>query len=131
MASEPAGAAHAEVQSEPHLVDRLAMTMTTDLAPPGRRRRRPARSLTVDVATAIALTGLSALAGLAQEAESPAGIIAAQIRTQGYTCTDPVTATLDRQASQPHLTVWILRCRNASYRVQLVPDMAAHVTQLE
>jgi hypothetical protein len=80
---------------------------------------------------AIALTGLSALAGLAQEVDQPAGIVAAQIRTQGYACADPVSATLDREASRPHLAVWILRCANASYRVQLVPDMAAHVTPLK
>jgi hypothetical protein len=85
----------------------------------------------VDVAAAIVLTGLSALAGFAQEVDTPAGIVAAHIRTQGYACIDPVSATRDRQDSRPNVTVWVLRCRNASYRVQLVPDMAAQVTLLE
>jgi hypothetical protein len=120
-------------QSGLHVAERLAITMTTTnlVAGHGGRRRHSPRRLAVDVATAVVLTGLSALAGLAQEADTPAGIIAAQIRTQGYACTDPVSATRDPQASRPHVTVWFLHCRNASYRVLLVPDMAAQVTQLK
>jgi hypothetical protein len=108
-------------------VPAIAMTIEL-LAVRGWRLRR---RFAADVAAAIALTGLSALAGVAQEATAPAGIVAAQIRTQGYACTDPVSATRDPKASRPHVTVWVLRCGNASYRVQLVPDMAAQVTQLE
>jgi hypothetical protein len=108
------------------------MAMTTSLsARRGRAWRGMPRRLAADMAAAVALTGLSALAGLAQEVDAPAGIVAAQIRSQGYACTAPVSAARDRQASRPNVTVWILRCRNASYRVQLVPDMAAQVTQLE
>ena len=88
------------------------------------------RRLPVDVAAAAALTCLSALASLAQEA-GPAGIIAAQIRTQGYVCTEPVAATRDTAASRPNEAVWMLRCGNASYRVRLVPDMAAEVIRIE
>ena len=80
---------------------------------------------------AAALACLSASAARAQPADTPAGIIAAQIRTQGYACTDPVAATRDQRASRPNVTVWTLRCRNAAYRVLLVPDMAAQVTQLK
>jgi hypothetical protein len=87
------------------------------------------RRLPADVAAAAALTCLSALAGLAEDV--PADIIAAQIRTQGYACNTPVTATRDRAASRPNETVWLLQCGNVRYRVQLVPDMAAQVTQLE
>ncbi|HEY7550075.1 MAG TPA: hypothetical protein VH913_11225 [Hyphomicrobiaceae bacterium] len=87
------------------------------------------RRLPADVAAAAALTCLSALAGLAEDV--PADIIAAQIRSQGYACSTPVTATRDRPASRPNETVWFLQCGNARYRVQLVPDMAAQVTQLE
>ena len=114
------------------MAERPAITMTTTnlVARHGRGGRHWLRRF-ADVATAVALTGLSAIAGLAQEVGAPAGIVAAQIRTQGYACTDPVSATRDRQASRPNVTVWFLHCRNASYRVQLVPDMAAHVTQLK
>ncbi len=68
---------------------------------------------------------------LAQQQEAPAAIVAAQIRSQGYACSAPVSATRDRQASRPNVAVWVLRCQNARYRVRLVPDMAAQVTQLE
>jgi hypothetical protein len=84
-----------------------------------------------ELAAAVALTCLSALAVLAEESDSAAGIVAAQLRSQGYACRAPVAATRDRQASRPLSTVWVLRCRNASYRVRVVPDMAAEVTRLD
>jgi hypothetical protein len=71
------------------------------------------------------------LAAHPARSETPANIIAAQLRMQGYACEDPVDATRDRKASKPNVTVWTLRCKNAAYRVQLIPDMAAHVTQLK
>jgi hypothetical protein len=107
------------------------MTTANRLARRGGAVRLLPRRLALDVAAAVVLTGLSALAGFAQEVDTSAGIVAAQIRTQGYACADPVSATRDRQASRPNVTVWVLRCRNAMYRVQLVPDMAAQVTLLE
>jgi len=84
----------------------------------------------LELAAAIALTCLSALASLAQEPDA-AGIVAAQIRSQGYACSPPVAATRDRAASRPNETVWLLHCGNARYRVQLVPDLAAQVTRLD
>jgi hypothetical protein len=79
----------------------------------------------------VVLAGLQAGAGLAQVPDTPAGIVAAHIRSQGYVCRQPVAAVRDRRASRPNGTVWMLRCRNARYRVQLVPDMAAEVTRIE
>jgi hypothetical protein len=89
------------------------------------------RRISVDLAIAVALTVLSALASVAAEPGAAAEIVAAQIRAQGYACTGPVTAVRDRAASEPNATVWMLTCGNARYRVRLVPDMAAHVTQLK
>lgn len=77
------------------------------------------------------LTSVATLAGLAEGQDSPASIIAAQIRSQGYSCAEPVTAARDVGASAPYSAVWIMRCANARYRVRLVPDMAAQVTRLE
>jgi hypothetical protein len=112
--------------------ERLAIAMSANLlAGRGGKGRHLRRRLAADIVAAVALTGLSALAGLAQEVDTAASMVAAQIRTQGYACIDPVSAARDRQASRPNVTVWLLRCGNASYRVQLVPDMAAQVTQLE
>jgi hypothetical protein len=108
---------------------------------PNPQGARPARGLhrghriALDLAAAVALTCLSALASIAEEpageAGAPAGIIAAQIRSQGFACSAPVAAARDREASAPNSTVWLLRCGNARYRVRLVPDMAAQVTQLK
>jgi len=61
--------------------------------------------------------------------EMPAEIIAAQIREQGYACEKAISAKRDGERSDD--AVWILKCQNATYRVRLVPDMAAHVERLE
>jgi hypothetical protein len=99
----------------------MAMAMT---GPPQVRR------IPIDLAIAVALTCLSALAGVAAEPETAAAeIVAAQVRIQGHACTGPVTAV--RESSEPNVTVWMLSCGNASYRVRLVPDMAAEITQLK
>ncbi|HEX5998705.1 MAG TPA: hypothetical protein VFZ16_04805 [Hyphomicrobiaceae bacterium] len=92
---------------------------------------RLVRLLSMDVLAAVVLTGLSALATVAEEVETPAGLIAAQIRAQGYSCSPPVTAARRGQEATTHDAVWILSCSNARYRVRLIPDMAAQVTQLD
>jgi hypothetical protein len=61
--------------------------------------------------------------------EMPAEIIAAQIRDQGYACEKAISAKRDGERSDD--AVWILKCQNATYRVRLVPDMAAHVERLD
>ena len=71
------------------------------------------------------------LGGGAVVAETPKEIIAAQIRMQGFACDKPVSAERDRAASRPNETVWLLKCEDRSYRVRLVPDMAADVRPLD
>lgn len=67
----------------------------------------------------------------ADEAEQPGGIIAAQIRSQGFTCKDPVKAKADHKLSKPNEAVWLLQCKSEKYRVRLIPDMAAKVERIE
>lgn len=67
----------------------------------------------------------------AEEDETPANIIAVQIRKQGYPCDNAQRAVRDPQLSKPDLPVWILTCDNATYRVRLVGNMAAHVEKLD
>jgi hypothetical protein len=113
---------------------RIARTPHPGSAKDGRvQRRLPLRyRIPLDLAAAVALTYLSALASMAEEPDGAAGeIVAAQIRTQGFECTLPVSAVRDRAASRPNVTVWVLNCGNARYQVRLVPDMAAQVTQLK
>jgi hypothetical protein len=62
--------------------------------------------------------------------QTPADGISGQIRAQGYRCDVPVTAERDAALSRPDEAVWILKCQNATYRVRLIPDMAARVEQL-
>ena len=73
---------------------------------------------------------LSSQLAIAQGVESPRDDIAAQIRAQGYVCDQPQSATLDAQASKPNEEVWLLRCEGASYRIRLIPDMAAQVERI-
>jgi hypothetical protein len=63
--------------------------------------------------------------------QTPADDLAAQVRIQGYPCDRSVTAQRDVSLSKPDSAVWTLKCRNASYRVRLVPDMSAHVEKLK
>jgi hypothetical protein len=63
--------------------------------------------------------------------DTPVGIISDHIRRQGYTCDEPRQAQRDSEASRPNLTVWVLTCGNATYRVTLIPDMAARVERLK
>jgi hypothetical protein len=59
--------------------------------------------------------------------EGPKDIIAAQIRSQGYACDSPQSAERDVADSTANEAVWMLRCQNASYRVTLIPNLAAKV----
>jgi hypothetical protein len=62
--------------------------------------------------------------------EVPKEIIAVQIRKQGFECKTPLSAERDPEASKPDDAAWILRCDGVSYKVRLVPNMAAKVERL-
>ncbi|WP_158667994.1 hypothetical protein [Bradyrhizobium guangdongense] len=62
--------------------------------------------------------------------ETVQGMLAAQIRSQGFTCDKALGATKDTARSRADHAVWVLRCSNASYRVSRAPDMAAKVEPL-
>lgn len=93
------------------------------------------RRLALPVAAVFGAATLSPLSAQesAQETaqESAKNIIAAHIRTQGYACDAPQSATRDRRASRPLGAVWLVRCESATYRVRLIPDMAAIVEQVD
>jgi len=88
----------------------------------------PRSVLTAAGASTLLVTAFAAAAPA--RSETPDSIVATQLRVQGYACEEPSTATRDRRASRPDEVVWILRCKNADYRVELIPDMAARVTKL-
>jgi hypothetical protein len=62
--------------------------------------------------------------------EVPTDIIAAQIRSQGFVCDHPETATRDASQSKPDEAAWLLTCESSSYRVTLIPHEAAKVQQV-
>lgn len=72
------------------------------------------------------LTGFSLRA---EAAEMPKEIIAVQIRKQGYPCPNPKSADHDGETPLDDAR-WILHCDGVSYRVTLVPNMAAKVERL-
>ena len=49
----------------------------------------------------------------AAEQEAPSGIVAAQVRKQGFTCENPVSAKRDSEPSKPHEAVWLLQCKKS------------------
>lgn len=86
------------------------------------------RSLTPVVIAATLASGYSAAAqGIEESAKD---IIAAQIRRQGYMCEQAESAVRDPSASRPDEAAWILTCNTASYRVRLIPGLAAKVELL-
>ena len=71
---------------------------------------------------------LAALLGTAAGTQdTPTGIIAAQLRDQGYLCSAPHTPVRDPVLSTPDEAVWTIACGNARYRLWLRPHFAARV----
>ena len=80
--------------------------------------------MTVRVAFVVAAMS----AASAQEATKD--LLAVQIRDQGYSCNKPVSAQRDVSRSRPGEAVWLLKCTTETYRLRLIPDMAARVERL-
>jgi hypothetical protein len=76
---------------------------------------------------------LAFLAGstVALAQETPIGILADHLRTQGFACKAPESATRDAALSKPDEAVWVLKCDGVSYRIRLVPDQAAKVEKIQ
>ena len=69
--------------------------------------------------------------GYVAKAQSIASVLAAQIRSQGIACDEPQKATRDAKLSKPDYDVWVLTCKNATYRIGRYPDLAAKVEKLK
>jgi TRAP-type transport system periplasmic protein len=64
-------------------------------------------------------------------AEEPsADLLAVQLREQGYRCTNAMKAERDAQLSKPDEAAWVLQCDDGTYRIRLIPDMAAKVEKI-
>jgi len=82
-------------------------------------------AVTVQVAASV----IAAQSVSAQEPTSD--LLAAQLRDQGYRCNKPVSARRDLARSKSDEAVWLVKCKNGTYRLRLVPDMAARVGRLK
>ena len=69
--------------------------------------------------------------GHVAKAQTATSVLAAQIRSQGIACDEPQKATRDAKLSKPDYDVWVLTCKNATYRIGRYPDMAAKVEKLK
>jgi hypothetical protein len=69
--------------------------------------------------------------GNVANAQTVTNDLAAQIRSQGFACDEPQKATRDAKLSKPDYDVWVLTCKNATYRIGRYPDMAAKVEKLK
>ena len=84
----------------------------------------------ITVVTVQVVISIAAIQSVSAQ-EPTKDLLAAQIRDQGYRCSMPLSANKDLSRSRPDEAVWVLRCKNGTYRLRLVPDMAARVQRLK
>ncbi len=77
----------------------------------------------------VAVLCVTSAAAVADDATVDAKLVADQVRNQGLSCKDPVSATRDATASKPELPVYVLTCADATYSVKVVPDQAWVITK--
>ena len=58
-------------------------------------------------------------------------VVAIQLRAQGIPCTAPSSAIKDKIDSRPDEMAWIINCKEASYRVTLIPHIGAKVDVID
>ena len=69
--------------------------------------------------------------GHVAKAQTATSTLAAQILSQGFDCDQPQKATRDAKLSKPDYDVWVLTCKNATYRIGRYPDLPAKVERLQ
>jgi hypothetical protein len=84
----------------------------------------------------VAIVGLACVASvgpaLSQSADEPTrDLLASQLRDQGFTCSKPESAKHDVKQSKPNEEVWIVKCENDTFRMTVIPDLAAKVEKLQ
>jgi hypothetical protein len=89
------------------------------------------KSRIVLVVAVAAITQVAVPAPSLAQRETPTEIIASQLRRQGFPCTSPQPAVQDRKDSSPNAAVWRLQCAEATYRITLVPNLAARVERIQ
>lgn len=67
----------------------------------------------------------------AQEEGVEITVLADQIRSQGFACSNPTSAEPIAAESVPDVPVYVLKCESATYQIRLIPDQAAVVTRID
>ena len=91
-------------------------------------------ALVLAFAAVIALHTAGIDLGLTRSAaaqEMAAETLAAHVRIQGHRCSKAISADRDAEQSRPDAAVWIVKCTEGAYRVQLMPHQAAKIESIE
>ena len=81
--------------------------------------------------TLLAILCVLAVPCLADDSESVETIVSSVVRREGYKCEKPIKATKDEADSVPEEMAWFLKCKNATYKVRLLPHYLSEVEVLE
>ena len=129
LQAEPSGrAAHDQDHGERSALDVVA-GRAVNVKEAGMERAKKALPLLAILFLAMLSNGERF--GHVAKAQTIASVLAAQIRSQGFACDEPQKATRDAKLSKPDYDVWVLTCKNATYRIGRYPDMAAKVEKLK
>jgi hypothetical protein len=86
--------------------------------------------ITTGILASVCLAGLPATA-TAQDQSTDMKIVGDQVRSQGFACDNPSSAEPIEAESVPNHAVYLLKCEGITYRVVLIPDQAADVTEVK
>jgi NAD-dependent SIR2 family protein deacetylase len=67
----------------------------------------------------------------AQETNVEMTVLADQIRSQGFACSNPISAERIPAASAAEEPAYLLKCEEGIYQIRLIPDQAAKVIKVE
>jgi hypothetical protein len=82
---------------------------------------RSKRSLPILAILVLAMLSNGEPFGHVVKAQTATSALAAQIRSQGFACDEPQNATRDAKLSKPDYDVWVLTCKNATYKLADIP----------
>jgi hypothetical protein len=68
---------------------------------------------------------------LADDLESVETIVSSVVRREGYRCDKPIYASKDEADSVPEEMAWFLKCKNATYKVKLLPHYLSEIEIIE
>lgn len=84
----------------------------------------------VSVLLALAIPGFNCFAQVPSSPEAK-DVVAVQIRAQGVPCTKPTKAVRDIPDSSRDEMAWILTCKEATYRVKLIPHVGSRIEVID